>query len=136
VLPTILDLSGIEYEDEEFDGKSLINMKKEKKERVVFCESGHWQFLNTPKNTHACIIRRLHKYILCIETGKEQLYNLKEDPGEKENIADKFPVIRKELTKELNTYLVSGNGSKARREEFDKETLRQLKKLGYVDDKD
>jgi len=132
IFPTVLDIVGISYDKSKLDGVSLLMLPKEKKDRTIFCESGHGHVLNTPrKNTHACIIEKDYKYILRIETSEEELYNIRKDPRERENIVGEFPAVREKLRKKLNAFLSKKASIKSEKREFSKDTLRRLRGLGY-----
>ncbi|MDA7650114.1 hypothetical protein N8599_01290, partial [Verrucomicrobiales bacterium] len=43
--------------------------------------------------------------------GKRELYNLKDDPGEKKNLIKSYPKIESELTKKITHIIVNGRSS-------------------------
>lgn len=108
VVPTILDLAGIEYADGDFDGKSLTPLFNDIKDNNDFHP---FIFVEEARSERKFAIRtRKYKYIfalsekdaICdycgrIHGGVEELYDLEKDPEEKVNIVDKNPAVRDNL---------------------------------------
>jgi arylsulfatase A-like enzyme len=78
--PTLLDLMELDVPDV-FQGESLVNRYDE--DRVVFATDGRtWKALN-----------REWSYISSEALGREELYNLVNDPGEHDNLVEREPEI-------------------------------------------
>lgn len=100
LVPTILDLVGIDI-DYELDGKSLLPLisgEADKLRSEIYFEESHTQrkrairtkdykysYSLTPEDTICRYCGRVHG-------GFEELYDLSEDPGEVQNIAEERPV--------------------------------------------
>ncbi len=109
--PTILDFSGISYDENEFEGKSLrqVISKNELTSHKAFrwwdthkrwaVRKGDWKLLKNP-------IDPSKKGVL----GKKDflfLVNINENPDELLNVADKYPEKVEELIKEFNDWYKS-----------------------------
>ncbi len=105
IAPTILDIINISYADEEFDGGSLLELMKEKEEKVrsrsIYLESleGYYNFGWAPV---VGLILDGFKYI---ELPEAELYDLENDPHELKNIAGENPEKASELKSGLMEYL-------------------------------
>ena len=135
IFPTILDIIGIESK-KQVDGRSLLPIINGKKLRdsYVYIESSP----GTGKGKGKVIgIRSSNfKYFRDINnTGKVlHLYDLKNDPLEENNIANKSKSVLKNLEEEL-VKIRSGSYEKYEDETSEEEVKRiekKLKKLGYV----
>jgi len=97
VLPTLLDACNIPKPvGASFDGKSLLPLMLDKEvewpERTLFFQRG-----NIPdEQLYGNCAVRTPKYKL---VNLKELYDMVADPGEKENIADEFPDVVKQLRK-------------------------------------
>ena len=78
---------------------------KELKERALFWHYPHYS--NQGGSPGSAIRKGDWKLIRWYESGKEELFNLKDDIGEKNNLLAKEPEIAKSLAKELNKWLKS-----------------------------
>ena len=90
VMPTILDLCGVEYDHEGLSAPSLAGL----------CRAERPQDFTDQPVVSAGLMRGDHreavthgktKYILSLVTGREELYDLEEDPGEYANAATEQP---------------------------------------------
>jgi arylsulfatase A-like enzyme len=105
IMPTLLDVLNIQKDDnyEEIQGKSLIPLiDKEPDERISFSESAGVE--EEPSNTEPsikCVRTKDWKLIYNIETKKKELYNLIEDPNEKNNLVNKNSEVLNKLWDEL-----------------------------------
>ncbi|MFH0846706.1 MAG: sulfatase [Chloroflexota bacterium] len=112
LVPTILDLAGITYVKDEFDGKSLVPCLTGEAEIAsirpfVYVEEARSErkfALRTDKFKY--IFAESEKDALCnycgrIHGGIEELYDLGKDPDETHNILNEKPEIRNELRKIL-----------------------------------
>lgn len=110
--PTILEMAGVKkyHTIQKVDGKSLVSMIKGKKD-LSKGRSLIWNIPNLwdcdgPGIGPSCTIRKDDwKLIYYYKTGKKELFNIKEDIGEKNNLASENPKIVKELSKELGRQL-------------------------------
>ncbi len=108
VAPTLFDILGInpgqQYQSQE-RGKSLLSKMTGKNDtpQDVFLETDYRGF------THKRGIRTADdaKYIKTMESGKEELYNLKTDPGEQNNLIDKNPEMARVLAKKVDDHIRS-----------------------------
>ena len=130
VMPTILDLLGMPVHDD-LDGISLID-KADDDRSSVYIETIH------PKIQHGWapligLRRQDHKLILAPES---ELYDLRRDPGEENNLHERQPKLAKELFEELVNLVGAADPYMATAVEqnldMDEETLRKLESLGYV----
>ncbi len=147
IMPTILEVAGIDYSSFKLDGISLTGMLQdnEEKERFLIADVGYKDY---PSRLPERVAINLNEYKLVLNNeygnppekffpcpppiAKVELYNLKEDPLEKENIAlqDK-EMVQNLLKKIYETFLLraeKGRKAKARDEEMEK----TLRALGYI----
>ena len=111
ILPTVLDLLGVKSDPElqrQMKGRSLATAVRGKPiaSRDVFSETDYRNY------THKRSIRTADgwKYIMTLEDGSDELYNLKRDPHESTNLTEKN-VIEAKLRKQLTNHLLSiGSG--------------------------
>ena len=131
VLPTLLDFLNIPVDPnyEKMDGLSMKPLiYGEINEREAFSESGNPNFSDPPKPPKEpnCRSYRTNdwKFIHNYWDDTEELYNLKKDPDEKNNLINKEKEIAKELREKLNKELKKGFGLK----------LRLMKKSGELNE--
>ena len=109
-MPTLAELCGIKLDTKDLDGKSLLpiirNEKKETLHSEGYCwafkdmwvaRKGKWKLLGNPYDTSQ------RDYIF---TEKLFLVNLEEDPGEKNNLAEKYPEKVQELENQYRKWLI------------------------------
>jgi len=107
-LPTILDLLDIHPDSnfEKIDGASLLPLINDQNpiNRLAFSETGNpGMEKNPPREPNVKSIRNSSwKFILNEFDGTEELYNLKDDPEEKQNLISKNLSIYTELKNELD----------------------------------
>ncbi|RKY01270.1 MAG: hypothetical protein DRP54_04015 [Spirochaetes bacterium] len=135
VVPTILDLLGISREKLDFDGETLIDGIKEGTvgERDVYSEDvfesrglGALQSFRTAD----------YKFIRNLTLGKEEYYNIRNDPNEQNNIInqiDEDTLIK--IRKKLNSFLFTVPPQKTKTfSDEEKEAINQrLRALGYIE---
>ena len=87
ILPTFLDAAG-EPVPASLDGRSLLNLVRGKKDDWrPFIDIEHSACYAKLTDYHA-LVNNEHKYIYHACSGREQLFDLKNDPGELHNLAD------------------------------------------------
>lgn len=121
IMPTVLDIMGIDVDEsyERIQGKSLIPFikGKEKEGRIAFSETGG---LYGPWPSHYehnvfCVRTKKWKLIYNKKPDSWEMYDLKKDPWEKDNLFDKNK--NKEITLKLKEMLL--NHIKSDGESFD-----------------
>jgi arylsulfatase A-like enzyme len=133
--PTLLDLCQIDYEDGYMSGESLVSTwSGGGKDRPLF-STGVLLY----EEKEAVIFEDL-KYIRSLVTGREELYDLSEDPGEENNIFHTSESEAEKLKELLSGHKVKSEIlkrhhfiDKGEQVEPDADTMRQLKSLGYVE---
>jgi tetratricopeptide (TPR) repeat protein len=130
--PTILELVGVQIPAES-DGESLAPLlahPNRERPRYAFSESVStslqygWSALYS--------VRTLaYKYI---EAPRPELYDLRRDPGEVDNVVARLPKVATELRRELHRIQEEMSAKKPETQEanIDEETMRRLAALGYV----
>jgi arylsulfatase A-like enzyme len=132
--PTLLELLKIPV-PEDFQGKSLLPYFKGKKRKTGFIYS------QTPKE-YPEIYRMLRlgkwKYIIA-QDGKEEFYNLAQNPGEIVNLANNingthkcFLLLKKSIKKGPWASIKTIKGKRVKKKELDEETKKNLESLGYL----
>jgi arylsulfatase A-like enzyme len=117
--PTILEMAGIhKYKTvQKVDGRSFVPMLLQ----TGIPSAGRSLVWNYPNNWgpsgpgigSTCTIRYGDwKLIYWYMDGKKELYNLREDIGEQNDLASEFPVIVRDLSKKLGTYLRKVNAQR------------------------
>jgi len=146
IFPTIMDLLDIKF-DEKINGKSLYPFEDREIHDFICAEYGglhtrgfrglkSWKIASKIKDILGeidkgckCIRTLTYKYILSLQ--KEELYNIRDDPFEQEDISRKSPEIVDSLKRQLeNTVDISYYGPKEFKET--QEMLDRLKALGYI----
>ena len=98
ILPTILDIMGLASEAEAMHGRSIWPMAAGQKEAVRnYCIIGYHQAEDR------CVRDKEWSYIHR-PNGQHELYNLLEDPQEKENVLERYPEKAQELAGYLARY--------------------------------
>ena len=108
--PTLLDLVGIKKDPKQtLDGVSLVPLLKGQtlNSRPLFWHYPHYG--NQGGEPVSIIRKEAYKLIHYWEDGHDELYNLTNDPGEKQNLSIDLPEITKNLRTELDAYLKSVN---------------------------
>jgi hypothetical protein len=76
-----------------------------------------------------------YKLIVDRRTGHSELYDLERDPGERENLAESQPDVRRRMEAWLDrTRGDAPHATSAPEVPVDPQQLEELRKLGYVDD--
>ncbi|QCX39356.1 hypothetical protein FF125_13240 [Aureibaculum algae] len=95
IMPTLLEASGVQLNDDTIDGISLLKPEKErllvwKWQKTWAVRKGDWKLTNTNENSWKG--RPSNLYIKPIVNDLTlKLFDLNKDPGERVNLADKYP---------------------------------------------
>jgi arylsulfatase A-like enzyme len=108
IYPTILQLAGLPLRPEQhLDGVSLqplLTGKKESLDReAIYFHYPHYHHINTMGPAGA-VRRGDFKLVEVFETGKVELYNLRDDIGEQHDLATEMPELAEELTHLLHDW--------------------------------
>lgn len=101
IVPTIAELAGIDVRDLSFEGKSEVPALfygKEDHDRIVFAET------NAPTPQRAAISES-YKLIYYLNSNLYELYDLKRDPWEHENLAPRHPPAFETMKAALDGWL-------------------------------
>ena len=127
ISPTLVDYAGLEIPDS-YEGQSLMNLVNE----------GEWKRKNIMGGSGSVKERRSvyrdHRWKYIREnSGREKLYDLNENPGEEENIAEENPEITTKLRKEVEEYeeKVDRKQAEADKVEVGEDVKERLRMLGY-----
>lgn len=138
------------FEKEKIQGKSLVPLinGKEKTNLYAFTTSGFTELVSVRTNEWKLILKqetdekRLreildehkmsgHEKLLAEWKGKNELYNIKKDPFERNNLIDVYPDIAQRLEGEIREFLKSHAPIKANKLKMSDTMRNQLKGLGY-----
>ncbi len=108
-MPTLAELCGIKLDSQDLDGKSLVSIIHNEKEKTRHTEGycweyqdmwvarkGHWKLLGNPRDTS----KKTYKL-----KEKRFLVNLDDDIGETKNLAKKYPNKVIELEQQYRNWL-------------------------------
>ena len=114
LFPTLTDIAGVKVDNKikkGFDGVSLKHMladgTKQPKRSSLYWHYPHYH--SEGAMPYSAVRHGDWKLVHIIETNTYELYNLKEDIGEKNDLAAKQPQIVKQLTKELEAWKLKVN---------------------------
>ena len=106
LVPSLLDIAGVSVPaDVMFDGESLSDVlvgraQRSRKNPLFFRRPPDRDIYYGVSDLPDLAVRRGQWKLLCEYNGSNaELYNLKTDPGEKHNVADKHPELVRQLTK-------------------------------------
>lgn len=106
IFPTILDIVSNQT-IRNIDGKSLLPVIKENENwenRTIYWHSDKARPRNTGESNASAIRQGKWKLVDFYEEGRKELYNLENDLGETNNLAEKYPVIVEGLSKKLDEW--------------------------------
>ncbi len=104
VLPTVVDLLGMELPFEQH-GESLIPLLNGGEwSQPAYAETDYR--LYTHKRA-VCDAEGRYKFVLTLESGKKELYDIKADPDEKNNLVETEKTVAYEMEQELLRWLAS-----------------------------
>lgn len=87
VLPTFLEAAGVRYSQEDFDGRSLLSLTRgETKGWRPYLDLEHARCY-FPQNDWHALTDGHYKYVYFAPTGRQQLFDLRRDPGELHDLA-------------------------------------------------
>jgi arylsulfatase A-like enzyme len=107
-MPTLAELCGIDLDTKDLDGKSLVPIIQDNSMESLHSDGFCWQTMKR------WVSRRgdwkLHGHLITPGEGAPSaenlfLVNLKDDPGEKTNLAEKYPEMVKELMAQYESWL-------------------------------
>jgi len=95
VMPTILDIAGIENKNIDMDGQNIMNFvdKKDVRDRV---------FYGSSTDTYYAVMKDGYKYMWARQGDSELLFNMTEDPMEQHDLSK----IKPEITAEMRQMLI------------------------------
>jgi arylsulfatase A-like enzyme len=145
VVPTLIDLLGLEAEESDSQGTSLLPFDGREYHDHVFAEFGrpHYMLKRLQSRFPGDDFSRFDKGLRCIRTeqfklilgsdGTEEFYDLETDPGENCNLSGKQPAVAAELRDTLANWGCSmENFTGVGKEPEENESVRRsLEKLGY-----
>jgi arylsulfatase A-like enzyme len=148
VMPTILEELRIDISELSLDGKNLLPAieGKEREDRSFWADIGA-NVLNSHVPQKISTNSGFEKFILNRkyteedlsffeypppETGPVELYELKSDPGEKLNIADKRADLVNQLIRTVEVLYSQARKRKSSKPEIDEDLKEQLRALGYI----
>lgn len=134
IFPTILNYLEIETSDNNIDGRNLNQLIQGGKieEIPLFIQSGDTQYHK--ESLIVGIRTSKYKYYRERKNPKKNvcLFNLEDDPLERENIADLSPEIVESMERYLIKFEKTNQIIKSEDDEKTKEIENELKKMGYV----
>lgn len=126
--PTLLDIAGVEKDEKQIlDGVSLVPLLKGESlnNRALFWHYPHYG--NQGGEPVSIIRKNEYKLIHYWEDGRDELYNLKEDVGETQDISSTNIELSKQLRTELDDYLFSINSKNpVANENYDEKKAKNL----------
>ena len=96
ILPTLAEIADADMSQVKTEGVSLVPTLLGESEKQKNHEYLYWEF-HEKKYTNQAVRKDDWKVVRHDPDGPSELYNLKEDPLERNNIADQYPAIVKEM---------------------------------------
>jgi tetratricopeptide (TPR) repeat protein len=127
IAPTVLDLLGVDA-PVQFDGVSLLTAPEDGEMRPAYIETLSTFTLHGWAPLMG-VRRDDYKYVLA---PRRELYDLREDPGELNNLYDQRPELAQEFQDLLHELTGGGDPFATGNFEMDEEQRRALEALGYV----
>jgi len=132
ILPTLLEILKIKFNENELDGKSLYGLMNGEKseENIAYVESN--PLIQLKSDDVVGIRTSKYKYFRDSINPKKRihLYDLQNDPFENENISDEQLELVAKFEKELQGII--NDISSGLSDDQDKEIYKELKKMGYA----
>jgi arylsulfatase len=118
VFPTLLELTGAQVNEEvavKLEGRSLLPLLRDSQakwdDRKLVTHVGRWERGQAAGATYRnCSVRNTRFQMVSLGKTTEpawQLFDLKNDPGEKTNVIEKFPEVAKELENHYDQWWTS-----------------------------
>ena len=104
--PTILEMGGLKLRpDLHIDGKSLVPLLKNETQQIHETAYFHYPHRSNQKSGPCSAIRKGdHKLIVFFNDNRRELYNLKQDIGENEDLSSKMPELTDNLYSDLKSW--------------------------------
>jgi arylsulfatase A-like enzyme len=147
ILPTLLDIAGVKP-NSALPGRSLLNQDTDAyTARYGVSETRRHGYLTLRDQQYKIILKYAseslddtqldHRWNFCDGGGVYELYDIKADPTEQNNLADSLPDVldrmKAALQAHIDTHGIScAEGGQGERGELDAGTLEQLEALGYL----
>jgi arylsulfatase A-like enzyme len=147
IMPTVLDVVGIDYDTTKMQGISLLPLIKGERigdEELVaiseaISEGPEMKSFRTSKIKYIYTVEIAEggeRILIADNPDREELYDLEHDPGERYNLQAEEPNLASKLKNEINDILKeavkTSAGQRDKRIEVDQETRNKLKALGYI----
>ena len=133
VAPTILGLAGMEI-PAAMQGRDLFaNDTREKPlfaesdyRRQIMIQDGQWKLIRT-------LVSFYYVDAFAPTSGTVELYDLSSDQGERNNVANNYPQITRDLTARLDTWNAAQTAQVPARPTVQPEAIEGLRALGYLE---
>ncbi|RLE00696.1 MAG: hypothetical protein DRJ11_11240 [Candidatus Aminicenantes bacterium] len=147
IMPTILEVIGLDYNDNELDGKSLLSLLKGKKEDRISISDLEAIHYPPELPSRIAVYQRPFKFIINNNfnlppehfqpapppTAKFELYNIEKDPEEKQNIAQYHPKLVRQFIRLINKLYIEEMKKMIRpQKKGRKELEKSMRALGYI----
>jgi arylsulfatase A-like enzyme len=129
--PTVLDLLGVEAPSA-FEGRSILRGPHDVETPLVSLGAYGRDELEKRIGTQFSVRRGPWRYIVNSRDGSEELYDHRDDPAERRNVAPSAAATRDELRATLQQVLATRGGA-GRPVDITPEHLERLRALGYVE---
>lgn len=133
ILPTLLSMLGIDV-DHQFMGRPIFSLIGSDEERPIIVEQTRFMAI-TGRFPETALIMGNYKLIKRLKTNNHMLFDMREDPMERENLVDSESIAA-ELIEKID-FLIEANASmyagiEGEKTKLDEKTTQQLKALGYI----
>lgn len=136
--PTLLDLLGYDDDPERFDGASLRPGTRERRD-AAYAEEGHTNRKRAIRTDRYKYVERLAGGGSCRYCGYEhasdrELYDLRADPGETDNVVEDRPAVAERLAEQLSGWVAARPDPTAGQAdvEADEAAIERLEDMGYI----
>ncbi len=142
ITPTILDLLHVPLRPE-FEGSSLMPLLlvdgvdgwhqnfSERTASILSTRTPEWKYIYNPDDYHPNCVSRRHEEGFPYYVGTEELYDVKKDPREQQDVADEYPEVARELRGQVIHWLET-NKKVHKATELTEEAKERLRALGYI----
>jgi arylsulfatase A-like enzyme len=135
IKPTILDYLKIEPHTE-LSGFSLMNYLDSNEDRnhhqIDFPRYAISEIYNMVQDLDVLAIRTEEFKYIHFKNKDDELYDLKADPEEQNNLIKKHPEVAEKFNQMLPPILAEKNQKRVKQVSLDKKTIEELKALGYI----